>query len=527
MIHIGDFSTTENLSVNTDTGKIIINKLDDETSKPIEGVTFELRKIDGTVIGTTTTNSNGVATFSNLYQGDYIIKEIETNKNYVLNTSEFNVSVSYNQEVKTDITNEYKKGNLKIIKVDEDRNEIKLEGVKFNLLDSNENSIDTYVTDEKGEIYIENLRIGNYTVREISTQENYILNENDFNITIEYNNTTTITIDNEYKKGNLKVYKVDSDENKITLGGVKFDLIDKNGEVVNTLTTDLNGEIFIQDLRIGKYILREKQAKNHYELCEDLEIEIKWKDLTEVTIKNELTKGQVRIIKVDKDNNEIKLEGVSFAVLDEEMRLLEVIKTDENGDALTSRYSLRDNEKIYIQEISTPENYMLNNEIFEIKLDANKIKTITIENEIKKGKIKITKLSNGYSELLGIEDNAPLAGAKFSILNSNGDEVGIYETGEDGTIETDLLLYGEYTICENEAPEGYIKESEPQTVFIKENGELIEVIFKNSPVNPVKPEVPVEQELPKTGLENNLFSSIIDIIILGFISIFYIKTKNG
>ena len=48
MIHIGDFSTKANLLVIPNTGKIIINKTDEETSKPIEGVTFSLRKSDGT-----------------------------------------------------------------------------------------------------------------------------------------------------------------------------------------------------------------------------------------------------------------------------------------------------------------------------------------------------------------------------------------------------------------------------------------------------------------------------------------------
>jgi len=85
-----------------------------------------------------------------------------------------------------------------------------------------------------------------------------------------------------------------------------------------------------------------------------------------------------------------------------------------------------------------------------------------------------------------------------------------------------MLLYGEYTIYEYETPEGYIKDAEPQTVFVEENGQLINVIFRNSPIIP---ETKIEQELPKTGVENSLFNSLRDILILGFLSILYMKRK--
>ena len=56
-------------------------KNDVDTNQPIEGVTFQLTKKDGTVIANSTTNKNGEASFSNLYQGNYLLKEISTNDN--------------------------------------------------------------------------------------------------------------------------------------------------------------------------------------------------------------------------------------------------------------------------------------------------------------------------------------------------------------------------------------------------------------------------------------------------------------
>ena len=63
---------------------------------------FELSKSDGTVIGTSKTDSNGYATFSNLYQGTYNLKEISSNANYVLNSEVIKVNAEYNKRVEPD-----------------------------------------------------------------------------------------------------------------------------------------------------------------------------------------------------------------------------------------------------------------------------------------------------------------------------------------------------------------------------------------------------------------------------------------
>ena len=75
-----------------------------------------------------------------------------------------------------------------------------------------------------------------------------------------------------------------------------------------------------------------------YNLAEDTNVIVEWNETTNSTIENELRKAQVKVIKIDKDNNEIKLEGVKFEVLDENQKVLETIVTDKNGEALTSKY---------------------------------------------------------------------------------------------------------------------------------------------------------------------------------------------
>lgn len=157
---LGDVVGVGNLNVKTNTGRIQINKTDDETKKPISGVTFQLTKKDGTVVANATTNEQGIATFSGLYQNNYVLKEVSTNPKYVLNTKAFDVNVEYNGTTTKDITNEHKKGNLKIYKVDKDNHKIALGNVKFDLFSEEfQKVIGTYTTNVDGEIQINNLRI--------------------------------------------------------------------------------------------------------------------------------------------------------------------------------------------------------------------------------------------------------------------------------------------------------------------------------------------------------------------------------
>ena len=107
-----------------------------------------------------TTNNKGIATFTNLYQNSYVLKEISTNEKYILNKMEFDVNVTYNKTTTINVENEHKKGNLKVYKVDKDNNKIALGGVKFELYsDEFQKVIGRYTTNENGEIYVENLRV--------------------------------------------------------------------------------------------------------------------------------------------------------------------------------------------------------------------------------------------------------------------------------------------------------------------------------------------------------------------------------
>lgn len=168
----GDVTGRATLNVKTNTGKVKIKKTDSETSQPIEGVTFQLTTEDGKVVANATTNSLGEATFSGIYQNSYKLKEISANKNYILNHAVFNVDVKYNETTTKNITNDHKKGNLKIYKVDKDNHRIALGNVKFDLYSEEfKRIIGTYTTNTDGEIQVNNLRTGLYKLIEKNTRK--------------------------------------------------------------------------------------------------------------------------------------------------------------------------------------------------------------------------------------------------------------------------------------------------------------------------------------------------------------------
>ena len=168
-----NLKTNINTKLKLNTGKIIINKKDDENNKGIEDTVFEIYNSKKESIGTYTTDENGKIEIQDLYQGIYYVKEIKSNENYILNSeNEYSINVNYNQTSTIDIQNEHKKGNLEITKVDKENSSITLANVGFELYNEDSNVlIGTYYTDENGKIEIKDLRIGNYKLKEISTNK--------------------------------------------------------------------------------------------------------------------------------------------------------------------------------------------------------------------------------------------------------------------------------------------------------------------------------------------------------------------
>lgn len=276
---VGDEIT---LRVNAYKSKITVIKKDGETNKPIENVEFNVKYKDGTQIGNFKTDQNGTITISNLKQGTIILTETKTQEQYVLDGTEKEIIIEYDEEKTIEIKNERKKGNITIKKVDKDDNSINLSGVEFDLIAQNGDIVKHLVTDKNGEAKAENIDIGNYILKETKTNQEYKLSLQQ-DITIEWNKTFNIQIENEKIKGKVKVIKTSEDDNLINgdkagtpIANVKFVIYDEKGEIVDTLITETDGIAISKNLVKGKYIIKEIETGDAYELNEeDFTIEIK------------------------------------------------------------------------------------------------------------------------------------------------------------------------------------------------------------------------------------------------------------
>ena len=150
-----DVQASSNININANKCGIQIEKIDKDTKYPIKGVKFLIKYESGEEIGIYETDENGKINIANLKPGNISIKEIETNKNYILSPNETNIKLEYDEIKNVKIENEKKKGSIKIIKVDSKNNEIKLKGVKFEIYNEQNELISSLITDENGEAKID------------------------------------------------------------------------------------------------------------------------------------------------------------------------------------------------------------------------------------------------------------------------------------------------------------------------------------------------------------------------------------
>ena len=412
----------------------------------------------------------------------YVILEgkttVKKTQNYVVTAGEM-ATATTQDTLNINVNN----AKLKIRKTEENTN-TPIEGVKFALY-KDEKLLQEKQTDKDGRISFDNLYPGKYTVKEVETAEKYVLENTPKEIELKYNETKEIEITNKLKTGKIKVYKVDKDNKEVKIEGVKFDLYSEElKKVIGTYTTDQNGEINVENLPVGEYKVIEKESNKWYNLADEIKIKVDFNKTAETTIVNELKKGQIKVIKVDKENNEVKLKGVKFEVQDKDGKVLETLKTDKNGEATTSKYAIKDFENLYLKEVETNEKYVLNDKITKVKLEENKIKNVVFENEKIKGKIKIIKTSKDYNKINKLKAGSPIEGVKFEIYNLDGKLLETLTTNKEGIAISSHLEKGEYKVKEVETNKNYILNTQTQNAIIKENGEVVTLDITNDSKNP-------------------------------------------
>ncbi|MHA4413578.1 SpaA isopeptide-forming pilin-related protein [Bacillus cereus] len=385
------------------------------------------------------------------------------------------------------------KGHLQIKKVDENDENIVLKDAKFDVIDKDNNVVATVTTNEKGIAEVKDLPLGDYFVKEINAPEGYIKVDTPVKVTIDNTNVIELVMKNTRKveNGQFKLLKKDSESGQL-LPGAKFDVIDKDGKVVETIVTDDKGEALSKQLPVGSYTLKEVEAPKGYELSSSsVSVDVEANKVVTVDVVNkkisEKVTGQFEIVKVDANDKTKLLSGAEFEVY-KDGKKVDTLRTDKTGKVVSQKL---EPGKYTLKETKAPLGYKLLKEEIEVVVEANKVVEVQVENAKELGSLQVIKKD--------AESGKVLAGAEFKLKNEAGQVVGEAKTtNKDGVVKFESLVPGKYTLEETKAPEGY----KALEVTVEVNVVANEVVKQEVMNEKVKEEITGQLEITKVDANN-------------------------
>ena len=309
---------TETVEIKVNDGKPIENKLIygsvsgkkvDENGEALAGAVIGIFKADETeftaehAFMTVKSGEDGSFSFKKVPYGNWIVKEIEAPEGFVLDDTAHAVTIDKDEQViEVEITNEYIHGNIRLTKVDADYPDNKLTGATFEVykdvngdgkLDDKDELVGNLEETSVGIYEMQESLYGKYLVKETKAPEGFVLDDGVYSVSItedektyDVENKAGVGFINQAMKGNLKIKKTSSDGK---VEGFTFRITGVNG-YDSTFTTDKNGEIFVDGLRIGEYTVSEisDNVSAGYILPADKKITVQVDSTVEIEMHNEL-----------------------------------------------------------------------------------------------------------------------------------------------------------------------------------------------------------------------------------------------
>lgn len=281
----------------------------DENGNALGGAVIGLFKPDCTefitenAIMTAISAEDGSFSFANVPFGNWVVREINAPAGFVLSEESFAITIDKDGAIiEVEIENTLIRGNVQLTKTDRDYPENKLTGAEFAVyrdsngdkaFDENDEKIGDLSEVSTGVYEMHDLTYGGYFVKEQQAPEGFCLDENAYYFEITEHGKT-VTVENETGKGfantpqvgSLKIVKTSSDDK---VEGFSFRVTGSNG-YSEVFVTDENGEIFIENLRIGDYTVSEVSdgASAAYVLPADKTASVFEGAVTTVEMHNEL-----------------------------------------------------------------------------------------------------------------------------------------------------------------------------------------------------------------------------------------------
>lgn len=369
-------------------------------------------------------------------------------------------------------------GSVKIIKTSEDG---EVSGISFTV--SGNGTEQTVTTNSDGEMQLDDLRPGVYTVTEQSN-DRYEPQEVR-QVTVLSGQIATVTFHNTLKRGSLEVVKTAEDGLN---EGVKFHLTGTSlaGLPVDEYAvTGSNGKAVFSDVLIGTdYILSEMDTDIRYVVPEDQTTAVEWNMVTQVEVRNVLKKWSATVTKRDAETGlpqgDATLAGAVYGVYRGE-ELVDTYTTDESGQFTTTDYVCGNDWTI--RELSPSEGYLLDDTVYLVGAEpqhyTEKYNPIALDvtEQVIRGGVTLTKVDKDYPE-------NKLEGAVFEVyrdsnrnqeLDAEDELLGTMEELGGGEYALTGLCYGGYFAKEAQAPEGFYLDENAYYFAITTDGETVTV----------------------------------------------------
>lgn len=355
-------------------------------------------------------------------------------------------------------------GSLKLRKTDKGGK--LLDGAVFHV---SGNGYDRDVTVTNGEITVNELPIGDYTVTEKTAPNGYLVNVAPFKTTVSANHTAETTITDEAPTGKISIKKSDSKGNvqgEASLEGAEYTVYGADGQEVGKITTDKDGNGSLENLVLGTYTVKETKAPEAYDLdWNTYTVELTYKDqntaiiLGNVDSKENVKTGKIEIKKTDTEGNPLKSgEFGIYANADmyigdtlyKKGQLVVSIKTDDSGVARSGDLPYG---SYYVKEISAPtqeggnsHNFVLSDDTQYVKINGkNKTDTVTFVDK---------KVTASKTTITGTDE---IKGAVMTVTDNDGKVIDTWTSDGNPHSIKGLHEGWEYTLTETTAPKGYVK----------------------------------------------------------------------
>lgn len=500
----------------------------------VEGLKFRLSgtSLSGIEVNEfAVTDENGIATFKDVLIGTgYTIEEVDTPTRYVVPDKQ-TAAIEWNKVTEKSFDNDLKKFNVTVTKSDRrtglPQGDASLAGAKYGIYKGNQ-LIDTYSTDANGSFTTKYYICGDdWTIREISPSEGYLINTESLHIgaeaklyTVEYNIAMPLDSYEDIIKGKVAIIKhCDDGATKIETPevGAEFEVYlkaagsyENAGETErDILVCDEHGFAETEDLPYGEYVVEQTKGWDGKELLAPFTVFVSEDgQVYRFLINNAPYEAIIEIVKKDAETGKIiPAAGIGFKVRNTDTGEyivqhinyptptdIDIYYTDVTGKLMMPEKLPYGNYEIIEQ--CTAYGYVLDSAPIAFKVDGEKT-VVTVEkfnmpqkgivNISKKGEIFFSALeTDGVYSLVFADKN--LAGATYEITAAEdiitpdgtlryakGMVVDTLTTDENGVAESKALYLGKYTVRETKAPYGMVLNGTPKTVELTYAGETVEI----------------------------------------------------